>query len=227
MKFKGLFKVVLMSFLLFVFLALPLNNSFAQDSIKASSKKITLDKKEITLVVGGKEQLTATITPEDGENKELKWESLDGNIAVVDQNGVVRAFNKGKCTILVMTRDGDCVDACRVDVVEDTFPNEGYEEWSGESNSAEVSPTKEWKIKFNTPINKSDLEQNIFIMDKNSGKKVLIDLSVSLDNKVVTVGHSEPFKNGNEYILYVKKDVKNNLDKTLKTGIKMYFSVSM
>lgn len=63
------------------------------------SESITLDKESITLFEGKTEQLTATVLPEDAEDKTVTWTSSDNSIATVDANGLVTAVAEGNATI--------------------------------------------------------------------------------------------------------------------------------
>ena len=56
-------------------------------TVEALSKKVTdvsLDKKELNIVVGEKTTINATINPDYAENKNISWTSSDKNIATVE-----------------------------------------------------------------------------------------------------------------------------------------------
>lgn len=61
-------------------------------------------------------QMTATVAPENAENKEVTWTSSNPEVATVDENGVVTAVGKGRCTITVTTVDGGKTDTGRITV---------------------------------------------------------------------------------------------------------------
>lgn len=69
------------------------------------SESITLDKESITLYEGDTEQLTATIHPEDAEDKTVTWTSSDNDIVTVDPNGLVTAISEGSATITATNND--------------------------------------------------------------------------------------------------------------------------
>lgn len=78
---------------------------------------IALNKKEITLEVGGSETLTATITPENATNKEVTWASDDTGIATVDGNGKVTAIAAGNTVIkATAVSDAAITTSCAVTV---------------------------------------------------------------------------------------------------------------
>ena len=60
---------------------------------------ITLDKTELTLLVGASETLTATVSPDDADDKTVNWTSSDTSKATVDDNGKVTAVAPGTATI--------------------------------------------------------------------------------------------------------------------------------
>ena len=68
-------------------------------------KKLSLNKKKVTLKVNQKEKLVVTKNPVTAVTK-LKWSTSDKKIATVDQNGKVKAKKKGKATITVKASNG-------------------------------------------------------------------------------------------------------------------------
>lgn len=52
-----------------------------------------------TMVVGGTQQATATVTPADATNKAVTWSSSAEDVATVDQNGNITAKKAGTVTI--------------------------------------------------------------------------------------------------------------------------------
>lgn len=74
-------------------------------------------KTSTSMLVGGTETLTATITPSDATNKNVTWTSSDEAVATVDK-GVVTALKVGVATITVTTEDGGKTAACVVTVSE-------------------------------------------------------------------------------------------------------------
>lgn len=78
-------------------------------------QKITLPE-SIELTTGESTRLTATIVPENATNKDLKWESSDETVAVVE-DGIVTAKGEGSATITASATDGSGVSAtCKVTV---------------------------------------------------------------------------------------------------------------
>ena len=76
---------------------------------------VTLSKTEMELLIGAKEQLTATVSPDNATNKTVVWTSSDNNIATVDENGNVTAVAIGSATITASC--GSVKAECKVTVL--------------------------------------------------------------------------------------------------------------
>jgi uncharacterized protein YjdB len=76
---------------------------------------IELSKTLLELLVGAEETLTYTIEPETASDKEVDWESLDPDIATVE-NGTVKGVSPGETTIEVSSKDGQAKTTCTVKV---------------------------------------------------------------------------------------------------------------
>ncbi len=76
---------------------------------------VELSAESKNMVVGDEVTLTATITPEDADNKTITWASSDDAVATVAE-GVVTAVAEGEATITVTTEDGGFKDECAVSV---------------------------------------------------------------------------------------------------------------
>ena len=86
--------------------------------VKASG--ISLNTNKLALTRYGtdvKAKLTATVTPNETTNKNVKWTSSNNKIATVDENGYVTAKGKGIARITATTTDGSNLSAtCTVTV---------------------------------------------------------------------------------------------------------------
>lgn len=90
-----------------------------EDDSKVES--IRLSDHELTIFVGKRsDSITVNYTPEDLEleYKEVIWESLDENIATVDQYGRVTGVKKGKTVVVCTTIEGARKDRCIIYVVD-------------------------------------------------------------------------------------------------------------
>ena len=78
---------------------------------------IALNKTSLSLRETETAQLTATVTPEDAEDRSVTWSSSDNSIATVNAEGVVTAIKEGTATITATTNDGSNLKAtCTVKV---------------------------------------------------------------------------------------------------------------
>lgn len=77
---------------------------------------VSLNKNTANLKVGGFENLIATVTPENAENKTVTWTSSNNAVATVN-NGSVQAVKAGTATITVKTQHGFTA-TCTVTVTE-------------------------------------------------------------------------------------------------------------
>ena len=99
--------------------------------IDVSSIKLNYD--NITLIKGSTEQLHATVKPDNANDKSLKWTSTNGNIASVDEHGLVKAESVGKATIKAISKyNSDVTAKCEVEVVLQPVPVTGISVSPGE-----------------------------------------------------------------------------------------------
>lgn len=86
--------------------------------VKATSISLNTDKLALTRYGKDvKEKLTATVTPDETTNKNVKWASSNNKVATVDSNGYVTAKGKGTVRITATTTDGSNLSAtCTVTV---------------------------------------------------------------------------------------------------------------
>lgn len=80
---------------------------------------ISLDESTVELKVGVTATLTATVEPDNADNKDVTWESSDEEVATVE-NGKVTAVKAGTATITVKSADDEGIFAtCAVSVTDD------------------------------------------------------------------------------------------------------------
>ena len=99
-------------------------------TVKAKAVNVTevsLDKTELTLTEGETETLTATVRPDNADNKKVKWSSDKTEIATVDGAGKVTAVKAGEAVVTVTTEDGGKTATCKVTVKAKTVPVTGVE----------------------------------------------------------------------------------------------------
>ena len=85
------------------------------------AKSIGIFKPKSTVKVGESIQLEAVIMPRNVSMKDVKWTSLDEQVATIDASGVVKGISQGKASIVAKTNDGTGLVAnVTIDVVEPT-----------------------------------------------------------------------------------------------------------
>lgn len=94
----------------------------AQAGRKSASCKVTvnpipvseiiLSDTSIELLIGGSQNLTATVLPDDASDKSIVWESSDSRIAKVSNDGVVTAVGVGSCSI--HAKSGEITATCSI-----------------------------------------------------------------------------------------------------------------
>ena len=71
---------------------------------------------EIDIFVDDSYYISHTIIPSASTNRNVTWNSSDSDIASVNTNGLVTAYNVGVCTVTVKTEDGGFEASCVVNV---------------------------------------------------------------------------------------------------------------
>ena len=106
------------------------------------------------------------------------------------------------------------------------FDENEFEQWTMVGETTKVEPTKEWKINFSKEIDESSLKDSIFICKQGTNSNFPITLQLSEDKKSVKIAHNIPFEIGENYTIYINKDINNvEGDANLKNSIKMSFSI--
>ena len=89
--------------------------------------EVTLDRAELTLTEGETETLTATVKPDNADNRKVTWSSDKTEIATVGGDGRVTAVKAGEAVVTVTTEDGGKTATCKVTVKAKTVPVTGVE----------------------------------------------------------------------------------------------------
>ena len=105
------------------FLTLPTNEDHRGWMTIQAVTGITLDKTSVSIAPGSTTQLTATVSPDNANDKSVKWNSSNTAVATVDNTGKVTAVKEGTATITVKSVSNSTVKAtCLVTVdVDRTF----------------------------------------------------------------------------------------------------------
>ena len=94
-------------------------------------ESVTLDRTDVQLEIGQSLTLTATVLPDNADDKTVIWQSTNTSIVVVDNNGIVTAISSGSVTVTATTADGGKIAACEVTVAAAQPQGEVYD---GEEN---------------------------------------------------------------------------------------------
>ena len=92
-----------------------------------SVTEVTLDRAELTLTEGETETLTATVKPDNADNRKVTWSSDKTEIATVDGAGRVTAVKAGEAVVTVTTEDGGKTATCKVTVKAKVVPVTGVD----------------------------------------------------------------------------------------------------
>ena len=82
---------------------------------------------ELTLTEGEAETLTATVKPDNADNKKVAWSSDKTEVATVGGDGRVTAVKAGEAVVTVTTEDGGKTATCKVTVKAKAVPVTGVE----------------------------------------------------------------------------------------------------
>ena len=104
-------------------------------TVIAKVVSVSLDKTALTMKVGEEKALTATVLPENAEDKSVSWSSSAPEVASVDQNGKVTAIKPGTANITVKTADGGKTAVCAVTVQAASGGTEDFGDGGGYGNN--------------------------------------------------------------------------------------------
>ena len=102
---------------------------------------VSLNKTELNLRINEEAALTAAVTPDNAENKDVRWSSDNPAVAKVDSSGKVTALSAGSAVITVTTVDGGKTAACRVTVSQETAAGKGTKPESKTEDKADIPKT--------------------------------------------------------------------------------------
>ncbi|MDR0507012.1 MAG: leucine-rich repeat protein [Dysgonamonadaceae bacterium] len=134
---------------------------------------ITLNQSTASLSAGSTLQLTATALPSTACNPNVSWQSTDNSVATV-ADGLVTAVNKGVCTIIATTEEGNFMASCNVAVTGVNGINDV------ETGKLQLYPNpvrEELFIKSDLPIKKVEictLSGALLIQENNFNEKLSV-----------------------------------------------------
>lgn len=84
---------------------------------------VRISSSSASIIVDDGTFLTATVSPQDADDKSVTWSSDDEAVATVDENGFVRGVSEGNAHITVTTNDGGFTASCLVSVYPKPVPD--------------------------------------------------------------------------------------------------------
>ncbi len=99
---------------------------------------ISLDQMDMKMVVGGTDQLFATISPQNEVDQDLTWTSSDETVVVVDDWGTISAMGEGTATISVIDNDSGEQAECTITVEKAYIKGIDVSKWQGNINWSDV-----------------------------------------------------------------------------------------
>lgn len=121
-----------------------------------SVENVGLNKTTLSLDVGAKEKLTATVSPADATNKTVTWSTSNSAIATV-QDGMVTAVAPGTATITATTADGKKTANCAVTVKPTiTIIERGFTIKQGETKKINVEGSLPTGYRIETGVKPKD-----------------------------------------------------------------------
>lgn len=120
MKMKKYLTNIIIAILLILTSVTSCDKKEAESIVSISVTEVKVEPTTITLILEDKQQLTASITPENATNKKIFWISSNPKVATVNENGLVSAVAIGRTTITATTEDGNKSAKCEI-VVDENF----------------------------------------------------------------------------------------------------------
>ena len=96
-----------------------------EEPMPVAVESVELNEYYLTLKVGERTRLKATVYPSDAADQRVVWESYDSDIADVDEHGYVTAYEVGSTIVCVQTVDGGYSAECQVEVLSNEIRVEG------------------------------------------------------------------------------------------------------
>ena len=139
--------------------------------------EVTLDKTELTMTEGETETLTATVRPDNADNRKVTWSSDKTDVATVDGAGKVTAVRAGEAVVTVTTEDGGKTASCKVTVKAKAVPVTGVDVKPWSVTIGANGTTLNWKTKEDVDeitTNMSDPSSFFFNGTDRSAVKVTV-----------------------------------------------------
>ena len=138
---------------------------------------ISIDQKEISMQKDDTFKINAYIEPEDANNKNIVYKSENGDIASIDENGLITAKKEGETKIIISSQENEEIKKeCKVVVVRKMDDSEIHFDSSLTLNSLEISGIN---YNENTVVDiKQKITTDLEIEFLNNSNKVLNDADI-------------------------------------------------
>ncbi len=155
------------------------------EAIPIQVTSITLDKHSASILIDEELQLTASVLPDDADDKSISWTTSDEEIASVSDEGLVTGLSKGTVTITAYASNG-LSDSCEVEVTEISiiafrFTSKGWNAVSGATIEG-ATESNNWESVNDGYAMKS--EQGVQITTGTSGASAISPISYKNVSKV-------------------------------------------
>lgn len=150
------------------------NSVQSQIEINVYSKVtgISIDQKKLCIPVEDTFKINANIEPDDANNKEIIYESLNNEIASIDENGTITANKEGETIIKAISKENPNINSeCKIIVVRKIDDSEIHFDNSLHLNSLEISGIEYNQNMVQDIINKITTKLEIEIV--NNENKIL------------------------------------------------------
>ena len=157
---------------------------------------VALNKTSTSISVGNSEKLTATVTPENAANKDLKWASSNTSVATVAPDGTVTAVKAGTAAITATAADGSGKSAtCTVTVTGGTTPSQPGGSTGGSSSGGGSYTPPTYKVESEVT---ESTDGNVSFSKDSAKKDDTVTITVTPDRYYKVDGVTVKDKNGKE-----------------------------
>ncbi len=179
----------------------PKQNDTQPTNTNIDVTSVSIDKPQISIVIGNTATLEATVTPSNATNKALSWSSSNTSVATVDTNGNVKGVSVGTATITVKSSNN--IIATSVIIVTNPII---------EVQNITLDTTS---ITLNTPNSK---KVNATVTPSNATNKILT--WSSSNTSVATVDSAGNIKAVGQGSATITVKSNNNISKTVSVTVK-------
>lgn len=207
-------------------------------------ESISLNTTYSELSVGDTLKLTATVSPSNAENKNVKWSSSDSSIATVDSNGNIKGIKSGVATITATTEDQNKTTICTINVVSNKVTGISLDKTSyilnvGDSLAItpKITPSTAKNTNYTITSSNSDIvsvnediihankegEVTLTFKTEDGGYTVQAKVVVTTQKKDIYIDSSLRFEDG----VISKIDLDNNKVSDIKNKITTDYQIIM